>query len=323
MSPEQARGDLDRLGPRSDVYSLGATLYCLLTGRAAFEGDDVGEVLRRVERGDFPAPRRLDPTIDAALEAACLKAMALEPGDRYAVVPKQPGRGPRAVDGRRAGLGLARAAPPPGRRRWARRHRVLVAGLAAALLAAVAALAVGGVLVARQRDRAEQNLAFARTVVDEMYTQVALELEQSERALPEQRLILEKAVRFYQRFAVPQSRDPAVLFEAARAGLRLGKIQRWLSEYRKAERAARYPLPILSRLAADHPADPDYRECPSAGPFRHRRVATIPVARGRGGAGAGHGGGDLRGARRLGRSPGPMVCRSPPGVREIQAAARV
>ena len=56
MSPEQAEGDLERLGPRSDVYSLGATLYCLLTGRPPFEGEDIGEILRRVQAGDIPRP---------------------------------------------------------------------------------------------------------------------------------------------------------------------------------------------------------------------------------------------------------------------------
>ncbi len=56
MSPEQACGHLDRLGPRLDVYSLGATLYCLLTGRPPSEGDDIGEVLRKVQRGEFPRP---------------------------------------------------------------------------------------------------------------------------------------------------------------------------------------------------------------------------------------------------------------------------
>src|SRR5262249_62361356 len=84
MSPEQARGALDRLGPRSDVYSLGATLHCLLTGRPPLEGDDVGEMLRRVQSGEIPQPRQLDPSIDRALEAVCLKAMAAEPKDRYA-----------------------------------------------------------------------------------------------------------------------------------------------------------------------------------------------------------------------------------------------
>jgi hypothetical protein len=83
MSPEQAAGDLDRLGPRSDVYSLGATLYCLLTGKPPFLGDDAGLILRQVQQGAFSRPRMLDPSIDPALEAVCLKAMARRPEDRY------------------------------------------------------------------------------------------------------------------------------------------------------------------------------------------------------------------------------------------------
>jgi serine/threonine protein kinase len=84
MSPEQAEGDLDRVGPMSDVYSLGATLYHLLTGWPPFLGDDVHAVLGAVRRGDFLPLRAFDPSIDPALEAVCLKAMALEPRDRYA-----------------------------------------------------------------------------------------------------------------------------------------------------------------------------------------------------------------------------------------------
>ena len=77
MSPEQAAGDMENLGPASDVYGLGATLYCLLTGRPPFEGDDVGAVLRAVRDGRFQAPRQVDRSIDRELEAVCVKAMAL------------------------------------------------------------------------------------------------------------------------------------------------------------------------------------------------------------------------------------------------------
>ena len=65
------------------MYSLGATLYCLLTGKPPVEGDDLGAVLGAVQKGEFPQPRKLDPSIDKALEAVCLKAMALQPEDRY------------------------------------------------------------------------------------------------------------------------------------------------------------------------------------------------------------------------------------------------
>jgi len=61
MSPEQAAGRLDVLGPSSDVYSLGATLYCLLTGRAPYSGGDAATVLREVRGGRFREPRQVKP----------------------------------------------------------------------------------------------------------------------------------------------------------------------------------------------------------------------------------------------------------------------
>src|SRR5262249_9716560 len=82
MSPEQAHGDLDRLGPRSDVYSLGGTLHGLLTGRPPFEGEDIGAILRAVQDGHFERPSQVEVRLDKALEAVCLKAMAAKPEDR-------------------------------------------------------------------------------------------------------------------------------------------------------------------------------------------------------------------------------------------------
>ena len=65
MSPEQAAGDVDHLGPASDIYSLGATLYVLITGRLPFEGLDLGEVLTRTQLGEFPPPRQVNRLVPA------------------------------------------------------------------------------------------------------------------------------------------------------------------------------------------------------------------------------------------------------------------
>ncbi len=83
MSPEQAEGQIDTLGPASDIYGLGATLYCLLTGRAPFEGSDVVGVLQRVRMGQFQPPRQIKREVPADLDAVCLRAMAMAPADRY------------------------------------------------------------------------------------------------------------------------------------------------------------------------------------------------------------------------------------------------
>jgi len=84
MSPEQASGRWDMLSPASDVYSIGATLYVLLTGRSPIAGNDVGRILQQVQRGEFAPPRQVRPHVNQALEAICLKAMARLPEDRYA-----------------------------------------------------------------------------------------------------------------------------------------------------------------------------------------------------------------------------------------------
>ena len=75
MSPEQAFGKRDEVGPRSDVYSLGATLYALLAGKGPFSGRNVLETLRQLHDLEPEPLRRLNPSVPRDLEAICLKAM--------------------------------------------------------------------------------------------------------------------------------------------------------------------------------------------------------------------------------------------------------
>jgi serine/threonine protein kinase len=154
-SPEQAAGQEGAVDSRSDVYSLGATLYQLVTLRLPFEDRGRGTLLHRVLHDEPPRPRRREPAIPVDLETIVLKAMAKEPADRY------PSAAELAADLRSFAADrpiLARPLSRPQRLvRWCRRNRVL-AGTSAAALTAVAV----GVLVAvfalgavEQRDRAE------------------------------------------------------------------------------------------------------------------------------------------------------------------------
>jgi len=84
MAPEQARLEIDRIGPRSDIFALGGVLYFLLTGQAPFVGQTGDEVWERARRCDFEAGALRAAKVPRRLERICLKAMAAEPAGRYA-----------------------------------------------------------------------------------------------------------------------------------------------------------------------------------------------------------------------------------------------
>ncbi len=222
MSAEQAAGDIKRLGPQSDVYSLGATLYYILTGRPPLAGN-VADILRRTREGNFPPPRLVEPSVEKALEAVCLKAMALEPENRYATARAladdiERWQADEPVSAWREPLWVRM-------RRRARKHRVAVAVGAALLMATTMGLGVSTALITRERNEAEAQGEQARQAIGLLTG--AADLAFDERLDPFQEEFLKQALGYYQRFTAGSLPIRRCVWSMA------GRISRWETSRRK------------------------------------------------------------------------------------------
>src|SRR5580704_4160495 len=131
IAPEQVNGSAGKLGPASDVYSLGAILFDLLTGRPPFLGEHALKVIQQASEKPAPKLRTLVPGLDRDLETICAKCLEREPTARYRSAGALAEDLERWLEGRHI---IARPVSPAARAwRWTRRNPV-VAGMAALLL---------------------------------------------------------------------------------------------------------------------------------------------------------------------------------------------
>lgn len=246
MSPEQASGRPGLVDHRTDIYSLGATLYELLTLTPVFPGDDRRVLLRQVADADPCAPRTVDRSIPAELETVVLKAMAKTPGDRYPSAREFADDLRRFLDDRP--IQARRPTLLDQTAKWVRRHRVATLVGAAGLALLAAGLGVSTAVIAveheqtkaayererqandRERAQAEDNYRRTRRAVDLFVELSNEEMLDFPPLAPLRQLLLEAAVAYSQEMSEYRE-APAVREDLAASQERLKRLKDELAAF--------------------------------------------------------------------------------------------
>ncbi len=226
-SPEQVLARRGIVDHRSDVYSLGVTLYELLSLRPPFDGRDRNALIRQIADDEPASLRSLEPSIPAELETIVLKALRKETADRYTTAQEMADDLHRFLDGRPI---LARRPTPPERlRAWSRRHPAIVGSGVAALILLSAASLVSTAVVRREQARtlaeqrkaeaayrrehqraeeAEAQFRLARRAVDELIRASEEELAHRPGMEGLRKRLLGSALAYYREFIAERRGDP-------------------------------------------------------------------------------------------------------------------
>jgi tRNA A-37 threonylcarbamoyl transferase component Bud32/tetratricopeptide (TPR) repeat protein len=256
MSPEQALGAVHRIGPGSDIYSLGVILFELLTGSRPFRGDPVA-LLHKVVHAEPPSPRSENSRVSRDLETIVLKCLEKDPRRRFATAAEVADELGRV---RRGEPILARPVSRAVRAgRWCRRNpwpagsAAIVIGMLVVALTAVSA----SLRHVRQAQRQTlQQLTTARDVIDHWYTGIGSLLPY----YPEvQQELLNKAAEDYERFVQQGFSDPGLERERGRTLLRLLAVRRTLGQLAAAREAGEQAKAVFLRLCEQDPADTQSR----------------------------------------------------------------